>query len=303
MLAPTTAYHFATLLRDLLTNTDAPPGQALRQAGWAILVGAGPFMAGAVIAGAAAVLLQTGFLLNTHALMPDLSRLNPQRGLKRLFGLDNTVEAIKAVSKLAVLAWAVWSALSSLWPIIPGSLLWTTGTLANQLERSLVHLAVLVLAAQAGIALLDTGYTRWRFSQRLRMSREELKQESREADGDPRVKGKLKQIRQARARRRMVAAVAKATVVITNPTHYAVALTYERGGTSAPRIVARGVDEMAARIRAAAEKAGVPLVANPPLARALYTVPLDAEVPPEHFRIVAEIIAYVWRVRGLLPQP
>ena len=198
-----------------------------------------------------------------------------------------------------MLAWAVWSALSSLWPAIPGSLLWTTSTLAARIGRSLAYLAVLVLAAQAGIALLDAGYTRWRFNQRLRMSREELKQETREADGDPRVKGRLKQIRQARARRRMMAAVAKATVVVTNPTHYAVALAYERGGTSAPRIVAKGVDEIAARIRAAAEKARVPLVANPPLARALYVVPLDAEVPPEHFRIVAEIIAYVWRIRGL----
>ena len=287
LLAPAAAHHLAMLLRDMLTDADATPNQALRRAGQAILVGAAPFAAAAVIAGPVAVLLQTGFLLNAHALMPDLGRLNPQRGLKRVFGLDNSVEALKAVAKLGVLAWAVWSALSSLWPAIPGSLLWTTSTLAVRIGRSLAFLAVLVLAAQAGIALLDTGYTRWRFNQRLRMSREELKQETREADGDPRVKGRLKQIRQARARRRMMAAVAKATVVVTNPTHYAVALAYERGGTSAPRIVAKGVDEIAARIRAAAEKARVPLVANPPLARALYVVPLDAEVPPEHFRIVA----------------
>ena len=96
----------------------------------------------------------------------------------------------------------------------------------------------------------------------------------------------------------MLAAVGQATVVITNPTHFAVALAYERGGQAAPRVVAKGVDEAAARIRAAAEKAGVPLVANPPLARALYLVKLDAEVPAEHFRLVAEVIAYVWRLRG-----
>ena len=129
------------------------------------------------------------------------------------------------------------------------------------------------------------------------MSREDLKDEARDAEGDPRVKGRLRQLRQARAKRRMMAAVGKATVVITNPTHYAVALAYERGTQAAPRVVAKGVDEVAARIRAAAEKAGVPLVANPPLARALYLVALDAEVPAEHFRMVAEVIAYVWRLR------
>ena len=95
----------------------------------------------------------------------------------------------------------------------------------------------------------------------------------------------------------MLKAVGEATVVITNPTHYAVALSYERGGSSAPRVVAKGMDDVAARIRAAAEKAGVPLVANPPLARALYTIPLDSEVPAEHFRMVAEVIAYVWRLK------
>ena len=130
------------------------------------------------------------------------------------------------------------------------------------------------------------------------MSREELRQESRDSEGDPRIKGKLKQLRLQRARRRMLATVAKATVVVTNPTHYAVALAYERGTASAPRVVAKGVDEIAARIREAAEAARVPLVANPPLARALYLVPLDAEVPAEHFKVVAEIIAYVWRLRG-----
>ena len=301
--APSTVDQFALLLRNMLTDTDATPDRALRQATMAVAVGAGPFLAAALLAGPAAVLLQTGFLVNTHALIPDPGRLDPRRGLKRLFGLDNTIEALKAFAKLGVLGWAVWSALSSLWPAVPGSFLWTTESLVGWIGRSLVRLSLLVLGAQAGIALLDTAYMRWRFSQRLRMSREELKQESRDSDGDPKVKGRLKQLRHARARRRMMAAVAKATVVITNPTHYAVALSYERGGSSAPRVVAKGVDEIAARIRSAAEKAGVPLVANPPLARSLYLVALDAEVPAEHFRIVAEIIAYVWRLRGLMPRP
>lgn len=299
LIAPEALRHFSLQLRDMLADVDAGPERAVRQAVMAFAVGAGPFIAAALVAGPAAVLLQTGFLINPHALVPDPVRLDPRRGLKRLLGLDNTIEALKAIAKLGILAWAVWSALSPLWPAVPGSLLWTPESLAERIGRALAHLAMLVLAAQAGIALLDTGYTRWRFTQKLRMSREELRQETREADGDPHVKGRLKQLRQVRARRRMMAAVAKATVVITNPTHYAVALSYERGGASAPRVVAKGIDDVAARIREAANKAGVPLVANPPLARSLYTVPLDAEVPAEHFRIVAEIIAYVWRLRGL----
>ena len=125
-----------------------------------------------------------------------------------------------------------------------------------------------------------------------------MQDEHKEAEGDPAHKAKLRAMRRARARRRMMAAVPKAAVVITNPTHYAVALAYERGGGGAPRVVAKGMDAVAARIRALAAENRVPLVANPPLARALHAVELDQEVPAEHFKAVAEIIAYVWRLRG-----
>jgi len=131
----------------------------------------------------------------------------------------------------------------------------------------------------------------------MRMSRQDQVDEQKEAEGDPRHKAKLRALRRARARRRMMAAVPTATVVITNPTHYAVALAYERGTQAAPRVVAKGTDEVAARIRAIARDSRVPLIANPPLARALHQVEVDAEVPAEHFKAVAEIIAYVWRLR------
>ncbi len=266
---PSVARNLGSQLRDMLTALDRPAGEALRQAAFAWSAGALAFMAVCGLAGAGTVLLQTNFLLHGGALVPDLARLSPGRGLKRVFGGDNLVEALKAVAKLGVLAWAFWRAMLALAPVLGQSLVWTPETLIDRLGRELLHILLLVLGAQAGIALLDTGWIRWRFQQRLRMSREDLKEEAREADGDPKVKGRLRQLRQARARRRMAAAVAKATVVITNPTHYAVALAYERGTQAAPRVVAKGVDEAAARIRAAAEKMGVPLVANPPLARAL----------------------------------
>ena len=129
------------------------------------------------------------------------------------------------------------------------------------------------------------------------MSREEVKQEAKESDGNPAIKQRVRQIRMARARKRMLAAVPQATVIVTNPTHYAIALSYDRAKGGAPKVVAKGVDEVAARIRDVAREHRVPLVANPPLARALYLVELDAEIPAEHFKLVAEVIAYVWRLR------
>ena len=284
-------------LQRLLTIPASVPSEALLQAASAWSSGAVTLLVGVAAAGTVAVLLQTRFLIHGSALKPDPARLNPARGLKRVLGRSNLVEAVKALVKASVLGWAVWRALAAVWPEMASAVAWTPEHLLSQIGRDLIHLLLLVVAGQAGIALLDVSWIRWRFHQRLRMSREDLKDEVKEAEGDPRVKGRLRQLRMARAKRRMVAAVAKATVVVTNPTHYAVALSYERGTQSAPRIVAKGVDEVAARIRAAAEASRVPLVANAPLARALYLVPLDAEIPPEHFKLVAEIIAYVWRLR------
>jgi flagellar biosynthesis protein FlhB len=128
------------------------------------------------------------------------------------------------------------------------------------------------------------------------MSRHDIMEEQKETEGDPRIKARLRQIRVLRARKRMLAAVPKATVVITNPTHYAVALSYDRARVAAPRVVAKGVDTLAVRIREVAQDNHVPIIANPPLARALYQVELDREIPAEHFQAVAEIIAYVWRL-------
>ena len=295
---PALSHALLQRLHAMLAGLDVAPAEALRRAATAWAVGGLGFAAVCGLAGIAGVFAQTKFLVHGAALAPDLARLDPRKGLKKVFGGGNAVEAIKAVAKLGVLAWAFGRAMSSIAPVLAEATLWTNEAFIDRLGRELLHLLLLVLGAQAGIALLDASWVRWRFHQRLRMSREDVKEEARESDGDPRVKGRLRQLRQARARRRMLAAVGRATVVITNPTHFAVALAYERGGQAAPRVVAKGVDEAAARIRAAAEKAGVPLVANPPLARALYLVKLDAEVPAEHFRLVAEVIAYVWRLRG-----
>ena len=294
---PTTVERLSHQLGSMLAHPQLLPGAALREAAMAVIVAVVP-MAGAIaFIGSMAVMLQTGWLFNSTVLMPNLGRLSPRKGLKRLFGINNAVEAAKAVAKIGVLGWAVWHVVAGTLAVTAASLSWTLPMILGELGRDTLHVMLVVLGCQSVLALIDMGWVRHRFSQQLRMSLEEVKREQKEMEGDPRIKGKLKQIRMLRARRRMLAAVAKATVVVTNPTHYAVALSYERGSRSAPKVVAKGVDEVAARIREAAKQHGIPTVPNPPLARALHGLALDAEVPPEHFKAVAEIIAYVWRLR------
>jgi flagellar biosynthetic protein FlhB len=298
MAGPVLARALSARLVSMLSAMDSTPDAALRDAGWTLLLAVMPLIAAVLLAGGMAVLLQTGGLMRGKALIPDLSRLSPKRGLTRLLGPDNLVEAVKSLAKVGVLAWAAWRALMDALPGATASVWWQPETLLDRVTRDLMHLCLLVLACQTAIAVLDLAWVRFRFAGRMRMSAQDIKQEHRESEGDPRLKAKLRQLRNARARRRMMAAVPSATVVITNPTHYAVALAYDRGTQSAPRVVAKGMDDVAARIRAMATEHGVPLVANPPLARMLHTLELDAEVPAEHFQAVAEIIAYVWRLRG-----
>lgn len=273
------------------------PVATMRAAGIEGLRALAPFALAALLAGAGAVLLQTGFLFSLKALAPDFTRLSPKRGLARLFGFDGLMETMKSIAKLGVVGWAAWWALAGALPQLQGAVAWSAPHLAEQTLRLVIKLMLAILAAQAVIAVLDVLVTRLRHTRRLRMSRQEQRDEHKEAEGDPHIKARIRRLRLARARRRMMAAVPRATVVITNPTHYAVALSYAEG-QGAPRIIAKGVDEVAARIRELAQKHGVPLVANPPLARALYPLELDRGVPAEHYQAVAEIIAYVWRLRG-----
>jgi flagellar biosynthetic protein FlhB len=157
------------------------------------------------------------------------------------------------------------------------------------------------LSALGVIAGLDYFWQRIRFMSRNRMSKQEIKEEYRQNEGDPVIKAKVRQIRQERARKRMMAAVPDATVVITNPTHFAVALKYESGKMQAPVCVAKGIDALALRIRAVAEENDVPVIENPPLARALHaSVEIDEAVPPEHYKAVAQVIGYVMRLNGAM---
>ncbi|MFL5253913.1 MAG: flagellar biosynthesis protein FlhB [Rhodopila sp.] len=261
-----------------------------------------PVLAAASIGAAMAVLLQTGFLLSGSLMRPKASRINPFAGLKRIFGWHGLEELVKSLAKLGIFSAAIWVAVKDDLPelaALPGQ---DPSRLPSVVARPLFHILLASVLCQAALAILDIGWVRFRHARDLRMSRQDIREEMKETEGNPHTKARIRRIRVMRARRRMMAQVPKATVVVTNPTHYAVALLYDRAANPAPRVVAKGVDAVALRIREVAETANVPVVSNPPLARALYRLELDAEIPAEHYKAVAEIIAYVWRLgRGAQP--
>lgn len=269
-------------------------GQVAHQALMAALPILVAVMAAAALAGVAGNLVQTGFLITPERLRPDLSKLNPLSGFKRVFGLDGLIHFAKSLVKVAATVAVAWWVLK---PHVPDLL-----NLA-QLEPSAVlpftadilkRLVFAILGLMAIVAGADWFVQRQRFMARMRMTKEELKEDYRQSEGDPHVKAKQKQKRAEAARRRMMQAVPGATVVIANPTHFAVALKYEQGEDAAPICVAKGVDSIALKIREIAEEAGVPVIEDPPLARALYAaVEIDDTIPQAHYEAVAKIIGFV----------
>ena len=260
----------------------------------AVLAPAVGFIAFAALAGN---VVQHRPVFSAARLKPDLSKLSLIKGAQRIFGLDGLLNFIKGIAKILLAGgaclWAVWPELGRL----EGAIELSPSGIAG-LAMTLVFKAVLAaLAVLAILAAADYVYQRQRFMARHRMSRQELRDELKQSEGDPQIKARIRQIRLERARKRMIAAVPEATVVITNPTHYAVALKYESGKMGAPVCVAKGVDHLALTIRKVAEEHDVPIVENPPLARALYAaVDIDDEIPAEHYKAVAQVIGYVMRL-------
>lgn len=251
-----------------------------------------------MISGAGSGLLQTQFLWSTQLLQPDFSRLNPLPGFRRLFSLDALGEIGKylfSVSCLGALGvvflYGNLPMLLSLASLPPGDLL----LLSDREGLWFLKAGVGVMAA---LAFFDYMFQRWRLQKQLRMSRQEVKEEFREQEGDPHIKSRIRSLRQKMARQRMMAEVPKADVVITNPTHLALALCYRPDEMTAPRVVAKGSGFVAQRIREIARSHSVPILENKPLARALYAqVEIGQEVPESLYRAVAEVLAYILRLR------
>jgi flagellar biosynthetic protein FlhB len=242
--------------------------------------------------------IQHRLVWSTDVLMPKLSKISPLAGAKRLFSKQSIANFVKGLVKLAVVG-AVATAL--LWPArkrLEGLVATDPAALAP-LSRSLtLQLFGGVVAILAVIAAVDYLFQYRQWYERQKMSLREVRDEFKDSEGDPKIKAKIRQIRVSRMRKRMMAAVPTATVVITNPTHFAVALQWERG-MNAPICVAKGQDLIALKIREVAGEHNVPIVENPPLARTLHaTVEIDEEVPTEHYKAVAEVIGYVMRLNG-----
>ena len=257
----------------------------------------GPSFGLMVVAALSGHLLQHRPFFAADKIRPDFSKLSPMAGFKRMLGLDGMVNLVKGVAKIVLVGFAAFLAVRP-----------DFGRLGSALDMDAAGMAAFALAligkvllasliVLAAIGALDFVYQRQRFFARHRMTRQELKDEVKQSEGDPQVKARIRQIRLERSKRRMIAAVPEASVVIVNPTHYAVALKYESGKMAAPVCVAKGMDHLALTIRKVAEENGVPIVENPPLARALYAaVDLDEPIPPEHYKAVAQIIGYVMRL-------
>jgi flagellar biosynthesis protein FlhB len=292
-----------TPLRNLIANswmvrTDGPSLLALaKNLEFVLFAALGvPFLM-LIVAAIAGNILQHRLVWSGESLKPKLSKISPASGAKRIFGKQAIANFVKGLFKLIALG-SVMTAI--LWPerhrleamlrFDPMAMLGSVFTLTLQLLGA-------VVAMLAVVAIADYFFQYRQWYERQKMSLREMKEEFKQSEGDPHIKARIRQLRQARMRKRMMAAVPKASVVITNPTHFSVALSYERG-MSAPVCVAKGADRIALKIREVAGEHGIPVVENVPLARALYaTVDIDEEIPVEHYHAVAEIIGYVMGLR------
>lgn len=272
------------------------------EAGMALL----PLLAALFVVALMAPMLLGGWLFSSKAFVPDFSRLSPMKGFKRMFSTDGLGEMVKAIAKALLVgagaAWLLWHAREQLLGLVSLDLPQGAGVLGGLL--STVFLAL--CGALVLIAAIDVPYQLWRHHSRLKMTKQELRDEARESDGDPAVKARIRSLQREAARRRMMAAVPKADVIVTNPTHYAVALSYQTS-MRAPRVVAKGAGGIALKIKEIGAEHKVPMLEAPPLARALYRhTEIDAEIPSALYETVALVMAYVyqlkrWREEGGMP--
>ncbi|PLZ00651.1 flagellar biosynthetic protein FlhB [Burkholderia sp. WAC0059] len=304
MLSGSIGLHMQDMLRGALTFNHAgafDTGQMLRGAGTAIREGVLVITPVVALTGLAALLSPLalgGWLISTQALVPNFSRLDPIEGLGRMFSINGPIQLGMSFAKTLVVGvvggLAVWYHRNEILGLAEQP---TPNAFADSMRLVAVCCGVTV-AGMFLVAALDVPYQIWQFHRKLRMTKEEVKRERRDNEGDPHIKARIRSQQRAMARRRMMAQVPKADVVVTNPTHYAVALKYADGQMRAPKVVAKGVNLVAARIRAIAAEHNVPTLEAPPLARALYfNVDLNREIPGTLYSAVAEVLAWVYQLK------
>jgi flagellar biosynthetic protein FlhB len=267
-----------------------------------------PLLAAMLVAALVAPMLLGGWLLSGKSLMPKFSKLNPIAGIGRMFSTEMLAELVKTMVKSLLVGGIAW------W-VISGNLQTIMALMSEPVHEALAHTlrlvassCTLIIGSLLLVAAIDVPYQLWSHHKKLRMSREDLRQEQKESDGDPQVKAQIRRQQQQMAKRRMMAEVPKADIIVTNPTHFAVALKYSDKDMRAPRVIAKGTDLVALRIRALAEEHRIPVLEAPPLTRALYRhTALGAEIPVDLYAAVAEVLAWAYQLHrqategGLVP--
>ncbi|PKO15768.1 MAG: flagellar biosynthesis protein FlhB [Chloroflexi bacterium HGW-Chloroflexi-10] len=258
---------------------------------------------GIMISGITVTVAQTGFMWASKNIGFKFDRVNPINGFKRIFSSRGVIELLRALIKLLVVSYVTYSFFKVRAFEVENLLLTDLTTAVGNFVAIAVDLTMRIGTAYGVLAAADYAYQRWDFMKNLRMTKQEIKEEYKRSEGDPIYKGRIRQMQRQMARNRMMSNVPKATVVVTNPTHLAVAIEYQ-SGMSAPRVVAKGANKVAEKIKEIAAANNVPVIENKPLARSLYkTVEIDQEIAPEFYLAVAELLTYVYRIQGRVPRP
>jgi len=266
-----------------------------------VILIAAPMLAIAMFVGIVANVLQVGWLVTTKPLQPKFSNLNPLKGVKRLLSMQSIVNLVKSLAKMGVLIVAIYMIISREIEHIPDLALMPMAESLIYLGNLAIDMGITIGVLFLFIALADVVYTRFKHTKDLKMTRQEVKDEYKQTEGDPHIKGRIKSKMMEMSMRRMMQEVPKADVVITNPTHYAVAIKYDKDVSEAPRVVAKGVDFAARKIKDKAKENNVHIVEDKQLARTLYaTVDIGQAIPPELYQAVAEILAFVYKLRGMV---
>ncbi len=264
-----------------------------------LAIAVGPLVLLIGVAGTASNLLQVGFVMSLDPIKPNLGKLNPLEGSKRLFSKNGLIELLKATIKISIITWISWGTLSGefgrLTPLMGSGLSQILPAIGGAVSR----LALRITLSLFLVAIADYGWQRFQFEESLRMTKEEVKDEAKQSEGDPRMKARLRAMQRSLGRRRMMQEVPRADVVITNPTHFAIALKYESGRNEAPVVLAKGQNLIAQRIKEIAREHGIPMVEDRPLAQALFkSAEIGQEIPMQFYEAIAEVLAFVYRLRA-----
>lgn len=271
----------------------------IRSSLWDIVVAAFPMMIAGFVVTIVSILFQVKWKVTTEPLKPKFDKFNPVSGMKRLFSKDKIMDLLKSTAKVIILAYVVYSYLKDQWPLIFKMYSYTLPQAIAVIGDTVISVGIRISLFFAAIAVFDLFYQKWKFHQDMMMSKQEVKDEYKNSEGDPKIKSQQRQRMQQASQRRMMQDLPNADVVITNPTHLAVAIRYDKEAHEAPVVVAKGADYLAQKIKDVARANAVGIVENKPLARMLYhNVEIGAEIPPELYQMVAEVLAYVYSLQG-----